>query len=192
MKIGVLSLQGAVREHLEAVRDLGATGIEVKRPEQLGELDGLILPGGESTAIGLLLTAYGFWEPLRSGLPVFGTCAGLILLAERIRGSEQPRLGLLDIEVERNGFGRQTQSFEAELEIPRLGPEPLTGVFIRAPYVTETGPGVEILARVRDRVVLVRQGRYLGAAFHSELTGDRRLHRYFLDMVEAAGRVPGV
>lgn len=192
MKIGVLSLQGAVREHLTAVRDLGADAVEVKLPEQLDGLDGLILPGGESTAIGLLLGAYGFWEPLRRGLPIFGTCAGLILLAQRIRGSDQPRLGLMDIEVERNGFGRQVHSFEADLEVPRLGPEPVTGVFIRAPYVTETGPGVEVLAQVQDRVVLVRQGRYLGAAFHPELTPDRRVHRYFLELVEAAGRVPGI
>lgn len=183
MRIGVLALQGAVREHLRALEEAGAEAVPVKRPAELRGLEGVVLPGGESTTIGMLLEEYGFSEPLRSGIPIFGTCAGLILLAKRIRRSDQPRLGLLDVEVERNGFGRQRESFETELSVPVLGAEPLTAVFIRAPYVTQAGPGVEVLARLEERIVLVREGPYLGSAFHPELTTDRRLHRYFLDMI---------
>ncbi|MCL6614690.1 MAG: pyridoxal 5'-phosphate synthase glutaminase subunit PdxT, partial [Firmicutes bacterium] len=161
-------------------------GRTVKGPADLADLDGLVIPGGESTTVGRLLVRSGLLEPLRAqaeaGLAIFGTCTGMILLAKRIEGYEaQPRLGLMEITVRRNAFGRQVESFETDLFIPALGAEPLRAVFIRAPEVVEAGPGVEILARHGERIVLVRQGRYLAAAFHPELTADTRLHRYFLE-----------
>jgi 5'-phosphate synthase pdxT subunit len=187
-RIGVLALQGDVREHANALREVGAEPIEVRLPRDLVGLDGLILPGGESTTMRKLIDLYGLREPIqalaRGGAAVYGTCAGMILLANRIADGDEPVLKLLDITVERNAYGRQLDSFEADLEIPSLGDEPLHGVFIRAPVVSEVGPDVEVLARDPDgRPIAVRQGRVLATAFHPELTGDRRLHRLLLDLI---------
>ena len=185
MEIGVLALQGAVREHLSSLALCGITGRPVKRLSDLDGLTGLIIPGGESTTVGKLLVRYDLLEPIgeraAAGLAIFGTCTGLILLAREIEGSTQPRLGLMDMSVRRNTFGRQVDSFEADLDVPVLGPEPLRAVFIRAPEVTVVGPRALVLARYEGHIVLVRQGRYLAGAFHPELTPDVRLHRYFLD-----------
>lgn len=190
MRIGVLDLQGAVIEHVRSLQACGAEAVRIKRTSQLEGLDGLIIPGGESTTIGQLMGEYGFFPALRElagqGLSMFGTCAGLILLAKDIAGSSQPRLGFMDVVAQRNAFGRQRESFETDLEIPALGPEPFRAVFIRAPYIERVGEGVEVLARYDDKIVVARQGRYLAAAFHPELTTDNRVHNYFVDMV--AGR----
>jgi 5'-phosphate synthase pdxT subunit len=193
-RVGVLALQGAVREHVEALRDVGAEAVEVRLPRDLEGLDGLILPGGESTTMRRLMDRYGLTEPIRAlarrGAPMLGTCAGMILLADRLGGGESPVLRLLDIEVQRNAYGRQLDSFETDLDIPALGDEPLHGVFIRAPIVTDVGAGVEVLARDPDgRPIAVRSGSVLATAFHPELTADRRLHRLFVDLITApAGR----
>ncbi|MCL6638589.1 MAG: pyridoxal 5'-phosphate synthase glutaminase subunit PdxT [Firmicutes bacterium] len=185
MRIGVLALQGAFREHQITLTEMGIDSVQVRKPEQLQGIDALIIPGGESTTMGKLMESYRLFEPLRKmgreGLPIFGTCAGLIMLAREIAGSAQPRLGLMDIEVERNAFGRQVDSFETALDIPVIGREPFRAVFIRAPYITAVRPGVEVLARFGDKIVFARQGRFLAAAFHPELTPDRRIHRYFLE-----------
>ncbi|MEW6547273.1 MAG: pyridoxal 5'-phosphate synthase glutaminase subunit PdxT [Bacillota bacterium] len=189
MKIGVLDLQGAVSEHVRSLEKAGAEAVRVKKVGHLAGLDGLVIPGGESTTIGRLMDEYGFLDALRAmgsdGFPIFGTCAGMILLARDIARSEQPRLGLMDASVERNGFGRQRESFEADLEIPVLGDDPFRAVFIRAPYASQVGEGVQVLARLGERIVLYRQGKLLAAAFHPELTEDTRLHSYFLRL--AAG-----
>ena len=187
-RIGILALQGDVREHATALRDVGAEPVEVRLPRDLVGLDGLILPGGESTTMRKLIDLYGLREPIlalaRAGAPMYGTCAGMILLAERIADGEEPVLGLLDITVQRNAYGRQLDSFEADLSIPSLGDEPLHGVFIRAPVVSEVGPSVEVLARDPDgRPIAVRQGRVMATAFHPELTRDRRLHRLLLELI---------
>jgi 5'-phosphate synthase pdxT subunit len=187
-RIGVLGLQGDVREHVAALRDVGAEPIEVRLPRDLVGLDGLILPGGESTAMRKLIDLYGLREPIvalaRAGAPVYGTCAGMILLADRIADGDEPVLRLLDITVERNAYGRQLDSFEADIAIPSLGEEPLHGIFIRAPVVSEVGAEVEVLARDPDgRPVAVQQGRVLATAFHPELTRDRRLHRLMLELI---------
>jgi 5'-phosphate synthase pdxT subunit len=193
-RVGVLALQGAVREHVAALREVGAEPVEVRLPGDLEGLDGLILPGGESTTMRRLMDRYGLTEPIRAlarhGAPMFGTCAGMILLADRLTDGEAPVLRLLDIEVHRNAYGRQLDSFEADLDVPALGAEPLHGVFIRAPIVTDVGAGVEVLARDPDgRPIAVRSGSVLATAFHPELTGDRRLHRLFVDLIAtAAGR----
>jgi 5'-phosphate synthase pdxT subunit len=193
-RIGVLAVQGAIREHVAAIRDVGAEPVEVRLPRDLVDLDGLILPGGESTAMRRLIDAYGLREPIaslaRGGTPMLGTCAGMILLAERIDDDDDPLFGLLDIAVRRNGYGRQLDSFEADLDAPSLGDEPLHGVFIRAPMVTGVGPGAEVLARDPDGTpVAVRQGRVLATAFHPELTGDRRIHRLLRSLIaEGAAR----
>jgi pyridoxal 5'-phosphate synthase pdxT subunit len=188
----VLALQGDVREHLQAVERAGGVGVPVKTREALESVDALIIPGGESTTVGKLLERFELMEPLRrraeEGMPLFGTCTGLILMAREIVGSEQPRLGLLDVAVERNAFGRQLDSFEADLEIPALGGPPVRAVFIRAPRVTRTGPGVEVLASVPEGAVLVRQGRLLGSAFHPELTDDLRIHEWVVRMAAEARR----
>ena len=186
--VGVLALQGDVSEHLEALRRAGAGTRPVRRPADLDGLDGLVLPGGESTTIGRLLVRSGLLEPVQQRaaagrLAVYGTCAGLILLARDIVGSAQPRLGLMDLEVERNAYGRQVDSFEVDLPVPALGEEPVRAVFIRAPVVRQAGPAVEVLARWQGRPVLVRQGALLASTFHPELTGDLRIHRYFLQRV---------
>jgi 5'-phosphate synthase pdxT subunit len=188
-RIGILALQGDVREHAVALRDVGAEPVEVRLPRDLVGLDGLILPGGESTTMRRLIDLYGLREPIvalaHGGAPLYGTCAGMILLANRLADGEEPVLRLLDITVERNAYGRQLDSFEADLEIPSLGDEPLHGVFIRAPVVTEVGPDVEVLARDADgRPIAVRQDRVMATAFHPELTGDRRLHRLLLELIQ--------
>ena len=181
-RIGILAVQGNVREHAAVLRRLGADPVEVRKPEQLADLDGLIIPGGESTAIARLVRLYGLEEAIRSfGHPIFGTCAGMILLDRR-------HLGLLDLEVRRNAFGRQVASFEADLELEGED-EPLRGVFIRAPRVAETGPGVEVLAELDGEPVLLRDGRLLVASFHPELTDDTRVHERFLELVREEDRV---
>jgi 5'-phosphate synthase pdxT subunit len=194
-RIGVLAVQGAVREHLAAIRDVGAEPVEVRLPRDLVDLDALILPGGESTTMRRLIDAYGLREPIaalaRAGAPLLGTCAGMILLADRLTDGEVPYFGLLDLEVRRNGYGRQLDSFEADLDAPSLGDEPMHGVFIRAPLVTDVGPAAEVLARDPDgNPVAVRQGRVLATAFHPELTGDRRLHRLLREMIGEGARRP--
>jgi 5'-phosphate synthase pdxT subunit len=187
MKVGVLALQGAFREHAAAFRRLGCECLEVRAPGDLAIIDALVIPGGESTTIGKLLGDYQLLDPmlarLRAGLPAYGTCAGAILLAREIVDSDQPRLGLMDLRVRRNAYGRQLDSFETSLEISCLGDEPFPAVFIRAPLIESVGPGVEVLARYGDGVVLARQGNLLAGTFHPELTGDLRLHRYFLESV---------
>ena len=176
MQIGVLAVQGNFREHIAAFRRLGVEAVEVRKPEELEGLDGLVIPGGESTAIGRLIRLYGLEEGIRRFQgPVFGTCAGMILL-----GREQ--LGLVDVEIERNAYGRQVASFEADLELGDGGPS-LRGVFIRAPRVTRVGPQVDVLAEFDGEAVLLRDGRYLVASFHPELTDDLRVHERFLDLV---------
>lgn len=189
VKIGVLGLQGAVREHVRSIEASNAEAVVVKRIEQLDELDGLIIPGGESTTMRRLIDKYDFMEPLRefaaSGKPMFGTCAGLILLAKNIVGYDQPHLGLMDITVERNSFGRQRESFEAELMIPNVADD-FVGVFIRAPHIVQAGENVEVLSKHNDRIVAAREGQYLGCSFHPELTDDHRLTQYFVKMVEEA------
>ena len=187
-RIGVLALQGDVREHVNALREVGAEPIEVRLPRDLVGLDGLILPGGESTTMRRLIDLYGLREPIvalaHGGASLYGTCAGMILLADRIADGDEPVLRLLDITVERNAYGRQLDSFEADVAIPSLGDDPLHGVFIRAPVVSEVGPDVEVLARDADgRPIAVRQGRVLATAFHPELTADRRLHRLMLELI---------
>lgn len=182
--MGVLDLQGAVREHLRMLERLGCDAVPVKKTADLEGVEALILPGGESTTLGKLMTRYGLMDAVRTaaeaGMPIYGTCAGMILLAKDIPGSDQPRLGLMDITVKRNAYGRQVDSFEADLEIPVIGPPPFRAVFIRAPYVEAVGPGVEVLAEENGHIVAARQGRYLVSAFHPELTDDARLHAYFL------------
>jgi 5'-phosphate synthase pdxT subunit len=176
MRVGVLAVQGNFREHAAMLRELGADVVEVRLPEELEGLDGLVIPGGESTAIRRLMRLYGLEEAIRSFTrPVFGTCAGMILL-------DRAHLGLVDVAVARNGYGRQLQSFEAPLDLADGG-APLRGIFIRAPRVTETGPDVEVLATHEDVPVLLRQGRFLVASFHPELTDDARVHERFLQLV---------
>ncbi|MEJ5252646.1 MAG: pyridoxal 5'-phosphate synthase glutaminase subunit PdxT [Chthonomonadetes bacterium] len=188
--VGVLALQGDFEAHLRMLQQCGVQGREVRTVQQLREVDGLIIPGGESTTIIKLMQRYGLDEAVRQraaeGMPIYGTCAGLIVMAREIEGyPQQPRLGLLDVAVARNAFGRQVDSFEVDLPVPRLGEHPLRAVFIRAPYVTRTGEQVEILAKLDGKVVLVQQANLLGGAFHPELTDDLRLHRYFVEMVRA-------
>ncbi|MDK7492646.1 pyridoxal 5'-phosphate synthase glutaminase subunit PdxT [Bacillus paranthracis] len=189
VKIGVLGLQGAVREHVKSVEASGAEAVVVKRIEQLEEIDGLILPGGESTTMRHLIDKYAFMEPLRtfakSGKPMFGTCAGMILLAKTLIGYDEAHIGAMDITVERNAFGRQKDSFEAALSIKGVG-EDFVGVFIRAPYVVNVADDVEVLSTHGDRMVAVRQGPFLAASFHPELTDDHRVTAYFVEMVKEA------
>ena len=191
MKVGVLALQGDVAEHASALADCGAHVVEVRVPGHLGGLDGLVLPGGESTTMSMLLERAGLFEPLAErlgdGMPAFGTCAGMILLACDVLDGrpDQRSFAAVDIGVRRNAFGRQVQSFEAELDVAGLSPGgPFDAVFIRAPAVERVGPAVEVLASVDGRPVLCRQGRVLVAAFHPELSEDLRLHRLFLDSCE--------
>ncbi|MHB0884773.1 MAG: pyridoxal 5'-phosphate synthase glutaminase subunit PdxT [Bacillota bacterium] len=184
-RVGVLDLQGDVSEHVAALQRAGAEAVRVKRVEQLADLDGLVIPGGESTAIGKLMTHYGFIEAIpreaARGMGVYGTCAGLILMATEIEGSDQPRLGLMDMVAKRNAFGRQVQSFEVDLNVPELSPEPLPTVFIRAPYVGSVGKNVKVLAKVGEKIVMAASGKHLVTAFHPELTEDARVHRYFVE-----------
>lgn len=191
-RIGVLAIQGDVAEHLRAIAAAGGVGSRVRRPADLEAVDGLILPGGESTTMGMLGSEGGLLaairERLAGGMPAWGTCAGLILLARDV-GREQPLIGGLDVVVARNAFGRQVDSFEVDLDIAGLAGGPFRAVFIRAPVVSAAGPDVEVLARLDDgTIVAVRQGRLLGTSFHPELTGDPRLHALFVGMVAASNR----
>lgn len=195
-RYGVLALQGAFIEHIHALRSLGVAANEVRLPQELAGLSGLIIPGGESTTIGKLAAAYNLIEPIRhmalDGIPIWGTCAGMILLARDI-GREQPLIGVMDIVVRRNGFGRQVDSFETDLSVPALDvvstPEergrPFRAVFIRGPYIEQLGTGVEEIAHLPGGIVVAaRQGNLLGTAFHPELSGDTRFHRYFLAITQ--------
>ena len=188
MKVGVLALQGAVREHLEALRRCGAEAQGVRTAEEIAACESLIIPGGESTTIGKLMDRYGLIGAIKdlaaSGRPLLGTCAGMILMAKAIESEAQgqPRLELMDMTVERNAFGRQVDSFEADLEFTGVNGGRVRAVFIRAPVVKAVGSGVEVLARCEGRVVAARQGNLLALAFHPELTGDPRIHQYFLAM----------
>jgi len=188
MKIGVLALQGAFAEHLAILRQLGVETVPVRLPRELVGLDGLIIPGGESTSIAKLILGDGLAAKIKKqaedGLPVFGTCAGMILLANDVSDSTVPSLGLLKVKVRRNAFGRQRDSFETELEIPALGEKPFPGVFIRAPIIEKANSGVEILATLTDgTIVAVRQDNIVASSFHPELTNDLRFHQYFLNIV---------
>lgn len=190
MKIGVLALQGAFREHIYSLEALDVTAVPVRLPHQLDDLSGLVIPGGESTAIAKLMAAYDFYEPIQrraaDGMAVWGTCAGAILIAKRVADGipGQRSLELMDVEVRRNAYGRQVDSFEADLEIEHLG-EPFPGVFIRAPWIETVADGVEVLAVHDGHIVAAREGRMLSTTFHPELTGDPRLHRYFIEQVAA-------
>ncbi len=202
MKIGVLALQGAFREHLDTLAAIGVEGVRVREPADLVEVSGLILPGGESTTMRQLIARWGLTQPIldlaASGVPIFGTCAGMIALARQIAGGETPILPLLDVAVERNAFGRQLDSFEAELPVPVLGDTPVHAVFIRAPIIERTGPGVDVLARLDDgRVVAVRERNIIATSFHPELAGETRFHRLVAAMAsehddpgEGSGRRP--
>ncbi len=192
--IGVLAVQGDVREHRQALESAGATTTTIRRPEELAAIDGLVIPGGESTTMDKLVRAFGLQSSLReaiaSGLPVYGSCAGMIMLADRIADArpDQETLGGLDITVRRNAFGRQVDSFEEDLHIRALGPQPVRAVFIRAPWVEDVGERVEVLARVESgqaagRIVAVRQGSLLATSFHPEVTGDHRVHQLLVEIV---------
>ena len=192
-RVGVLALQGDFREHLAVLSNLGADAVPVKRPEELASVAGLVIPGGESSVMDKLSRMFGLAEPWRaavaSGLPVYGTCAGLIMLSNTVLDSisGQESIGGLDIVVRRNAFGSQLDSFETDLDIPVLGETPMHAVFIRAPVVESVAPGVTVLAALADgRVVAVEQDSLLGTSFHPEMTGDTRFHEYFLDKVRAA------
>jgi 5'-phosphate synthase pdxT subunit len=189
MKIGILALQGAVREHRNLLRRLNVETVDVLNPDDLNGIDGLILPGGESTTVGKLLVHYSLLEPVveagHKGLPVFGVCTGLILLSKHINNSEQYRLGLMDTYVERNAFGRQLASFEADMVIPALGSVPFHTVFIRAPYIEKVGDNVKILLSYQDKILFAEQDNFLAAAFHPELTDDTRIHEYFLNKIQS-------
>lgn len=185
-KIGVLALQGAVREHVRSIEASGAEAVPIKKIEQLDQIDGLIIPGGESTTMRRLIDKYQFMDALKgfaeSGKPVFGTCAGLILLAGEVVGQAEGHLELIDMKVERNAFGRQRESFEAELMISGVA-EDFVGVFIRAPLIIDVGENVEILSKHDGKIVAVKQDQFIACAFHPELTDDHRLTAYFIDMV---------
>jgi len=187
MRIGVLALQGAFAEHIAILRQLKVQTLPVRLPTELNGLDGLVIPGGESTSIGKLMLDYNLMSEIRelaeNGLPVFGTCAGMILLANKTSDSDIKPLGVMDIVVRRNAFGRQRESFETELSIPVVGEKPFPAVFIRAPIIEQATNGVEILAKLDGTGVAARQGKMLVSAFHPELTSDLRFHQYFLDIV---------
>jgi 5'-phosphate synthase pdxT subunit len=199
--IGVLALQGDFIEHEAMLRRIGVATRQVRTAEELRGLDGLIIPGGESTTFCRLMTDFGLYEPLRafvlSGTPVWGTCAGMIVLAREATDLGFPTLEAIDMEVTRNAYGRQVDSFEADLDVPALGGEPFHAVFIRAPVVGSTGPRVEVLASVRNEAdwretpVALRQGQLMATSFHPELTADSRFHQYFLDIVKTAGTTSG-
>jgi 5'-phosphate synthase pdxT subunit len=186
-RAGVLGLQGDVREHLDTFERLGTTAVDVRRPAQLDDIDALVIPGGESTTIGKLAEHYGFIPKLRArvaeGMAVWGTCAGAIFIAREVPGHPHPLAELMDIRVRRNAFGRQLDSFEADLSVPVLGAEPFHAVFIRAPLIESVGPNVEVLSMLDDStIVAVRQANLLATSFHPELTLDGRFHRYFLTL----------
>ena len=193
MRIGVLAMQGDFAEHITHLRSLGVDACEVRTAAQLAACDGLIIPGGESTTIARLLLAFDLMEPLRAriteGLPVWGTCAGAIMLARDVPALDRPPIGAMDITVERNAFGRQIDSFEADLEVRGIEDGPLHAVFIRAPVISRVGAGVEVLAALPDgRVVACREGALLATSFHPELTGDTRFHRLFVELVRSLRR----
>ena len=185
-RVGVLALQGDVREHINTLESLGADAMPVNNPDQLAQIDALILPGGESTTIAKMAVRFGLIDPLRSviddGLPVYGTCAGMILLASTISDGDQPVIGALDVVVKRNAFGRQNESFEATLDVDGLD-SPFHGVFIRAPWIEKVAADVEVLSVIDDHPVMVRQGTILATSFHPELTGDGRIHQLLLDLI---------
>lgn len=185
--IGVIAFQGDFSKHLECIARIGHVAVAVRRPQELDRLDGLIIPGGESTTIGMLMERFELSDAIRArvaeGMGVFGTCAGAILMATGINGSDQPRLGLLDMDVTRNAYGRQIESFETAVKLNGNADEPLAAVFIRAPVITRTGPGILVLARFEARAILVSSNRLLAATFHPELTGDLRIHRAFAAMI---------
>ncbi len=202
MKIGVLALQGAFAEHVAALRAIGVEAVEVRLPEQLDDLDGLIIPGGESTTMRNLIRRWNLREPILAlaerGAPLFGTCAGMIVLSRQIEGGEEPVLPLLDVTVARNAFGRQLDSFETELSVPLLGDTPVHAVFIRAPVIESVGPDVDVIARLEDgRIVAVRERNIVATSFHPELAGETRFHRLIATMAaehadpgEGTGRRP--
>jgi len=185
MKVGVLALQGSVKEHVSALKKCGVEAVLVKLPRDLDEINGLIIPGGESTTIGKLMKQYGLDKVIKrrysEGMPIYGSCAGAILLAKDIVGSNQPKLGLMDVSILRNNYGRQVDSFEAELDV---FDEPFNGIFIRAPVISSVHDGCKILSEFENKPVLVEQGNLLVSTFHPELTSDLRVHKYFIDMVE--------
>lgn len=192
MIVGVLALQGDFREHAAMFSLIGVDTVEVRTPDELEGVDALVIPGGESTTIGRLAQMYGLIDPIRDrcrdGMPAFGTCAGMIFLASNTIGPDQPQIGALDATVERNAFGRQSDSFEADLDVEGFG-DPMRAVFIRAPWIAKVGAGVDVLASVVDsdglgHPVLVRQGRILASSFHPELTHDTRLHEMFVSLVQ--------
>jgi pyridoxal 5'-phosphate synthase pdxT subunit len=187
MRIGVLAVQGAFAEHIDVLREIGADGVPVRLPAHLEHVSGLILPGGESTTMRKLIARWGLSEPIQrlieEGVPVLGTCAGMILLSRRITDGDEPVFPVLDVDIRRNAFGRQLESFEADLDVPLLGERPVHAVFIRAPIAERVGPAVEVLARLADgRVVAVRQRNVIATAFHPELAGEVRFHRLLLTM----------
>ena len=188
MKIGVLALQGAFREHCWMLEGCGVTAVEIRKPEELDDVVGLVIPGGESTTIGKLMVQWGLMEKIKvrvsQGMAIYGTCAGMIMLAKEIVESDQPRLGLMDVTVKRNGFGRQRESFEATMSVPEFGKEPVQAVFIRAPYIETSGESVKVMALVKDKIVIARQDKILVTAFHPELTNDNRIHKYFISMIK--------
>jgi 5'-phosphate synthase pdxT subunit len=188
VKIGVLALQGAVTEHIQMLSALGAEAVPIRLPSELDGLDALVIPGGESTTISKLLSEYDLMEPIRKlakqGFPIFGTCAGLVLLAKKVPNLEIEPIGVMDIEVKRNAFGTQVDSFEADLKIPALDNGTFRGIFIRAPIIEKTERDVKVLCQLKGRPVAVRQGKLLACAFHPELTDDLRFHKYFLDLVD--------
>jgi 5'-phosphate synthase pdxT subunit len=188
MRIGVLAAQGAFAEHITILNRLNVEAVPVRLPEELNGVDGLVIPGGESTAVSRLMAAYRLKEKIKSmtsnGMALFGTCTGMILMSKGISNNGVTSMGLMDVKVKRNAFGRQKESFETELAIPSLGKKLFPAVFIRAPIIEEAGDGVEVLARLSDgTMVAARQGKMLAAAFHPELTDDLRFHQYFLDIV---------
>ncbi len=188
--IGVLAYQGDVPEHRRILDALGVSSVEVRTPDDLDRVDGLIVPGGESTVIGKLSGRYGLLEPLReralAGMPLLGTCAGMIFMAREVEGPPQELLGVLDARVRRNAFGPQVASFEAEVDVKGIDGGPVSAAFIRAPWISDAGPEVEVIAEIDGRVIGVRQGNLLAVSFHPELTGDSRLHRWFVDLARAA------
>ena len=202
MRIGVLALQGAFAEHVSILRSIGVEAVEVRLPEHVEAIDGLVLPGGESTTMRKLIDRWAMRGPLMDlaarGAPIFGTCAGMIVLANEIAGGEEPILPLLDVTVERNAFGRQLDSFETELSVPLLGDQPVHAVFIRAPVIERAGPDVDVLARLPDgRIVAVRERNLIATSFHPELAGETRFHRLVATMAaehadpgEGVGRRP--
>ena len=192
MKVGVLALQGAFREHIRMLQSLGVDAVEVRLPGEIDEVDGLIIPGGESTTMRKLMADYRFVDTVKefaaAGKPIFGTCAGLIVMADRVDGKKQDLLNLIDLDVERNAYGRQLESREVDIPCEAIGEEPFHAVFIRAPRILGAGPAVEKLALYQGEVVLARQNNILVAAFHPELTGDARVHRLFLQMLARRAR----